>query len=320
MLHGLDRIEVRMREAIAADGLLGTAAADLALAPAAQRARPRLLLAFASLARPGAASDPRLVEAGAAIELIHTASLLHDDIVDEAGERRGRPSANARYGNAAAVLVGDWLLGQAFALLAAISLRALENAVAVVVEMSRAALREVEVRGRIDLPLDEQTAIARGKTGGLFGLCGRLAGLLAGERDAAAGARFEEAGRALGMAFQAVDDLDELLDDALSKNDLIEKTPTLPILLAARDPEVARALATLWAQPIVDRAQALALGARIARGPALGATRDVVDELVARTRALLRPWQHSPAHAEIMRFATSIAEAGRGERWAAAAQ
>lgn len=206
-LNLLDRVEDSLHAAVTAEGLLGAAASHLVAAPAAKRARPRLLLAFARLV--GRVDDERLVRSAAAVELIHTASLLHDDVVDQADTRRGRASANARFGNGAAVLAGDVVLARALALLS-FDARAVSAAIEVVARMSAAAVREIEVRGQ-RVSADDAMRIAEGKTGALFGLCGTLAGLdaAAGEGDA-----MRRAAEAFGVAFQVADDIDDVDTDA----------------------------------------------------------------------------------------------------------
>ena len=201
----LERVEKRLHTAVAAEGLLGAASAHLVAAPAAKRARPRLLLALARLAN--TVDDERLVRAATAIELIHTASLLHDDVVDHATTRRGRASANARFGNDAAVLAGDVVLARALALLA-FDERAVNAAIDAVARMSAAAVREIEVRGQ-RVSVDEAVRIAEGKTGALFGLCGTLAGLGSPSAEA-----LQRAGEAFGIAFQIADDIDDADTDA----------------------------------------------------------------------------------------------------------
>ncbi len=201
----IERVEDSLRAAVAAEGLLGAASSHLVAAPAAKRARPRLLLAFGRLL--DRADDERLVKAATAVELIHTASLLHDDVVDHADTRRGRASANARFGNDAAVLAGDVVLARALALLS-FDPRAVNAAVDVVARMSAAAVREIEVRGQ-RVSVDEAVRIAEGKTGALFGLCGTLAGLGSSSGDALC-----KAGEAFGVAFQIADDIDDTDTDA----------------------------------------------------------------------------------------------------------
>jgi heptaprenyl diphosphate synthase len=299
----LSLVEARLRDVVRGDGLLGAAAAHLVGAPAAKRARPRLLLAFAELA--GARPSSKLVAAAAAVELIHTASLLHDDVVDEADERRGRPSANARYGNSAAVLAGDAILARALGLLA-FDPRAVAAAIDVVAAMSDAAVREVEVRGVADLPVLEHKKICDGKTAALFGLCGTLAGLLVDDLDAAA--RFCGAARALGLAFQIADDAGDVEDD------LRERTPTHPILLAAHgDRDIAGALAFLWSETHPTSSAIAALARRIEASPGFAQSHDVVTGFVDEAKVALAPWAGAAAHHAILEFASTL-ERARGAR------
>jgi heptaprenyl diphosphate synthase len=201
----LERVEDRLTATVRGDGLLGAAASHLTSAPSAKRARPRLLLAFARLI--DRSGDDQLVASAAAIELMHTASLLHDDVVDEADARRGRASANARFGNSAAVLAGDVVLARALRLLS-FDGRAVDAALDVVSRMSTAAVREIELRGQ-RVAVDEALRIAQGKTGALFGLCGTLAALGTPHEDA-----LRTAGEAFGVAFQVADDIDDVDVDA----------------------------------------------------------------------------------------------------------
>src|SRR5262249_52640390 len=141
-------------------------------------------------------------------ELIHSASLLHDDVVDAGMYRRGRPTVNARWGNIAAVMTGDILLTTAMAKLVAIDQRITQAALATVAGLTRAAVAEVEARGDLALPLEHLRAIAEGKTGALFAWCGIAAAVLAEDLDAQR--RFAAFGRRLGVAFQIADDILDL--------------------------------------------------------------------------------------------------------------
>lgn len=294
-------VEMRLREAVAGEGLLGDTCAHLVAAPVAKRARPRLLLSLASLRDVSSQSSARthqLVNAAAAVELIHTASLLHDDVVDDASERRGLPSVNARWGNSAAVLAGDVLLSRALHLLA-FDTRAVAAAIDVVSAMSVAAVRELEVRGRADLTLDVHADICDGKTAVLFGLCGRLAGVVLNDQDAAL--RFERAARALGLAFQLADDVGDI------ESDLLERTPTHPIVsAAASDPEIGRLLTELWAPPHADAALARMLALRIAASDGPAASLAQVRDHVRVARDALSPWVGTTAHEDIFRFAGTL--------------
>ncbi len=224
--------------------LLG-AARQLALAPGAKRVRPRLL---EMAARPFGVAKAALVRAAVAGELIHTASLLHDDVVDEGTLRRGRPTANALFGNAAAVLAGDFVLSRALELLPREPAALLLGAVELVRRMSRASMLETSARGSLRVGLAGWRDIAEGKTGDLFGWCCAAPALLASDR--AAEARLRRCGRHLGVAFQLGDDLLDLRPAGSGKDpfaDLRSRTPSFPILTAAaQSPRLRSRIEELW--------------------------------------------------------------------------
>lgn len=211
-----------------------------------KRARPLLLKIFGETL---GVEDARLVDAGVAVELIHAASLLHDDVVDAGMYRRGRPTVNARWGNVVAVMSGDLLLSSALLRLSHADAVLTATALATVAEMTRAAIAEVEARGDLDLPLPRLFEIGEGKTGSLFGWCGVAAATLA--HDAEAARCFDAFGRRLGVAFQMADDIRDVTGTDEGKPqyaDLLSRTPSLPVLLAARrDPKLKARLADAWA-------------------------------------------------------------------------
>src|SRR5688572_1155237 len=148
------------------------AARHLCLGSGGKRARPMLVLHFGDAV--GVPAE-RLVDVATAAELIHSASLLHDDVVDAGMFRRGRPTVNARWGNIVAVMSGDLILSTTLLMLAQLDSRLSKIALAVIAEMTRAAIAEVEARGKLDLPMDRLRYICEGKTGSLFGFCGHAA-------------------------------------------------------------------------------------------------------------------------------------------------
>src|SRR5215813_2684951 len=164
--------------------LLG-AARHLCVGAGGKRVRPLMVRLFADAC---GAPGQHLVDVAVAAELIHSASLLHDDVVDGGMFRRGRPTVNARWGNIVAVMTGDMLLTTALTKLSAIDARLTQEAIVTVAEMTRAAIAEVEARGDVALSIERLRAIAEGKTGSLFSWCGVSAALLAG--DSLAHARF----------------------------------------------------------------------------------------------------------------------------------
>jgi geranylgeranyl pyrophosphate synthase len=269
----LDEIERRLLEAVGPQrGLAATVGAE-ALAAGGKRLRP-LLVFLAALPE----DDPPL-EAGVAVELVHMATLVHDDLIDRAGYRRGRASAWARYGPAAARAAGDYLFARAFGELAATGdERAVSTLARACLSLARGeALQRAQAHDP-DTPVESYLERCALKTGKLF-----EAACMLGAGSAASRALAEFA-LALGIAFQITDDIldctGETIDTGkIAGTDLREGTPTLPLLLAAReDPLVWQALAG----GSLDGALV-----RVAATGALERSRRVALEYAERARAWL---------------------------------
>jgi octaprenyl-diphosphate synthase len=199
-----------------------------------KRIRPRLVLLFAEAL---GFDGPERYELAAIVEFIHTATLLHDDVVDESALRRGRATANAAFGNAASVLVGDFLYSRAFQMMVSVNrmrvLEVLADATNVIAEGEVLQLMNMHDP---DLAVEDYLQVIRFKTAKLFEASARLGAVLAGA-DRALEESCADFGRSLGTAFQLVDDLldYEGKSHELGKNvgdDLREGKPTLPLLLA----------------------------------------------------------------------------------------
>ena len=199
-----------------------------------KRIRPRLVLLFAEAL---GFDGPERHELAAIVEFIHTATLLHDDVVDESALRRGRATANAMFGNAASVLVGDFLYSRAVQMMVSVNrmrvLQVLADATNVIAEGEVLQLMNMHDP---DLSVDDYLQVIRFKTAKLFEASARLGAVLAGA-DPALEEACADYGRSLGTAFQLVDDLLDYEGNSseLGKNvgdDLREGKPTLPLLLA----------------------------------------------------------------------------------------
>ena len=199
-----------------------------------KRIRPRLVLLFANALEFTGRQQYTLA---ATVEFIHTATLLHDDVVDESSLRRGRPTANAAFGNAASVLVGDFLYSRAFQMMVSVDnmrvLAVLADATNVIAEGEVLQLMNMHDP---DLAVEEYLKVIRSKTAKLFEASARLGAILANV-DSATEDRCAGFGRSLGTAFQLVDDLLDYDGETheLGKNvgdDLREGKPTLPLLVA----------------------------------------------------------------------------------------
>ena len=172
-----------------------------------------------------------------AIEFIHTATLLHDDVVDEASLRRGRKSANARWGNKEAVLVGDFLYSRAFELLVEAGNQEVIEALSSTTNLiAQGELLQLAPLDLADEPTKKYLAVVKAKTATLFAACGRLAGLISAV-DPEQISAMEAYGHHLGMAFQMADDVLDYGGDTSKTGkslgeDFVNGKYTLPLLIA----------------------------------------------------------------------------------------
>ncbi len=199
-----------------------------------KRIRPSLLLLAAHLLGYTGHGAIRL---GAVVEMLHTATLVHDDIIDGADKRRGRPSANTTWGNEKCVLAGDWLYMQAFKVaLEERNLRVLDLLIGLTQQMVEGELLQIQKLGKAVSEAEYYDLIFR-KTACLFSVSMRLGAVLAGAPEAEE-ARLATFGRAVGLAFQIVDDVLDLTatEEVLGKpvaSDLREGKATLAVIHAA---------------------------------------------------------------------------------------
>ncbi len=214
------------------------------IAGGGKRMRPMLTLAGAALVGYGGSRHYRLA---AAVEFIHTATLLHDDVVDGSDMRRGKQTANIVYGNPATVLVGDFLFSRSFELMVEDGsikvLRILSNAAAVITE---GEVDQLVAQRQIETTEERYLAIINGKTAALFAAACRIAAVVA-ERPESDEAALDAYGRNLGIAFQIADDAIDYDSDAAEMgktagDDFREGKMTLPVILAyARGSDAERA-------------------------------------------------------------------------------
>lgn len=202
-----------------------------------KRLRPMLLLLIARLFGPTSDSARRLA---AVVEMIHTATLVHDDVIDVAKTRRGRPSTNVVWGNHISVLAGDWLYMQAFQLaLRERQFHILDVLISLTQMMVEGELLQLERLRRLDISEADYMELVDRKTASLFSACARLGAISAGA-DEAAEAQLGEFAWNLGMAFQLVDDILDFTstEKILGKpagNDLREGKVTLPMIYALKE-------------------------------------------------------------------------------------
>ena len=204
------------------------------IAGGGKRMRPMLTLACARLLEYGGTRHHKL---SASVEFIHTATLLHDDVVDGSGLRRGRRTANIIWGNSASVLVGDFLFSRAFELMVEDgSLRVLRILSAASAVIAEGEVNQLTAQRRIETGEDRYLDIIGAKTAALFAAACRIAAVVA-ERDERTEAALDAYGRNLGIAFQLVDDAIDYASDAETMgkgqgDDFRDGKVTLPVILA----------------------------------------------------------------------------------------
>ena len=277
------------------------------IAGGGKRLRPMLTLASAALLDyPGA----RHHKLAATVEFIHTATLLHDDVVDGSELRRGKAAANIIFGNPATVLVGDFLFSRAFELMVEDGslkvLRILSNASAVIAE---GEVDQLTAQRQIETSEERYLDIIGAKTAALFAAACRIAAVVA-ERDDATERALDDFGRNLGIAFQLVDDAIDYDSDAdtMGKgrgDDFREGKMTLPVILAHARGDAAER--KFWQDAIIghrnsdaDLAEAIAL---IRRHDAVAATRERARHFAARAIDAISGFPASAARAAMIEAA-----------------
>ena len=225
-----------------------------------KRLRPMCLILAAKV---GSSVDQKVMDLAVAVELVHSATLLHDDVVDLSDHRRGAPAARAVYGNAASIFAGDWLLIEALRRVNRCRLPGcLEELFGIIEEMIFAESLQLETRGRVSTDRQRYFQVVEGKTASVFRWA-MSAGALAGGLEEAHRQALVDYGRHLGIAFQATDDLLDLTGDAATTGkdlfaDLREGKMTFPLIVALeRDPGLRPVLEEILdSEAVSDRAAA----------------------------------------------------------------
>ena len=234
----LAAVDERMLALCASDVM---AASDISIpvfSAGGKRIRPALVI-LSALAAGGSISE-RLLDLAAATEFMHTASLIHDDVVDETTERRGIPTTKFEWGSKLSVLGGDFLLAKAFLLVSWVGDPAILNVLSsTAVKMSESEILQATCEGRLDAWEENYWRIISDKTAAFMGACCECGALLAGEDDAVRDA-LRRYGTQLGLAFQITDDLLDITGDPVETgkdvgSDLVHGKFTLPVLLALKN-------------------------------------------------------------------------------------
>jgi heptaprenyl diphosphate synthase len=285
-LRGLEqdlaRVEPMLVSAVAAgDPFLDQVATHLIRA-GGKRLRPMLALAAATRGERSATEEDLL--GSVSIELVHLASLYHDDVIDEATMRRGTDSVNARFGNLMAIVGGDYLLARSAEIAASLGTEIAALLATTLGQLCKGQVAEVKTAFSVERTAEQYLEAIAGKTAALMASSCRIGALTGGApRDEVEA--LTEFGRNFGMVFQLRDDVLDVLatDGELGKQpgqDLAEGVYTLPVLHALEDPVIGPELATLLgsplAQPERDKARAM-----VAASGGIAATVEVGRRFVA---------------------------------------
>jgi heptaprenyl diphosphate synthase len=235
----LDEIESALLQVAAADSPMVTEAAQHVIAAGGKRFRP-LLVVLASQLDPGSARDSDVVRAALVVELTHVASLYHDDVMDEARLRRGSASANARWGNTVAILVGDFLFARASEVVAELGPDYVRLQARTFARLVQGQIAETVGPAGAD-PLEHYLGVVADKTASLISTSALFGAKVAGS-DPRVQRALTAYGEEIGTVFQLSDDIIDITSDATGKTpgtDLREGISTLPTLLFRRsaDPD-----------------------------------------------------------------------------------
>ena len=305
----LDRVEEALHKTLAeADSELLSATANYLLASGGKRFRPMLALLSGYFGDP---TDPRLIPACVALELVHVATLYHDDVIDEAESRHGVPAANVRWDNTVAILTGDYLFARASEVGADLGPEVCRILAQTIATLCDGQIREVDASRRLDQTEERYVEVIRRKTGGLIATSCRLGAMMSDAPPDAVDI-LDDFGGSLGLAFQLSDDIMDLTASQLELGkepgvDLKEGVYTLPVLYALEHSghreELARILATgVVDGELLDRALEI-----VTEGDAIRHAREAVRDEVGRAVSLARRLPEGPAQHALIQLARFLA-------------
>ncbi len=278
---------------------------DYLRASGGKRVRPALTL-LSNYAVGGDGGSYNSIRMAAVMEFLHTATLVHDDIIDNAETRRNRPTVNARFGNQTAVLMGDWLYMSAFETsLAERSLAILDVLTAVTRKMTEGELVQLTLLDRTDISEEQYLDVLQRKTAYLFSACCDVGAILGGASHQQRAA-LRDYGMNLGIAFQLIDDLLDFTANGQTLGkaagvDLLEGKLTLPLIyLIARDESACEMVQTVISDGSYHRVSRSMLIAAVERAGALERARERADEYAEAARDCLDDLPESE-HCEALR-------------------
>jgi heptaprenyl diphosphate synthase len=275
-----------------------------------KRFRPLFTLVAAGVGpRPDA---PEVAIAAAVVELVHLATLYHDDVMDEAEVRRGAKSANARWDNSIAILTGDFLFAHASRLVADLGPDAVRIIAETFAELVTGQTRETVGPGPTGSPIEHHLLVLDEKTASLIDTCARYAGMFSGATDAEIAA-LRRYGRAVGVAFQIADDIIDIVSADSGKTpgtDLREGVPTLSALYTIAAGTDAR-LIDLVSRPLRDEAEVAEAVALLSASDGMVQARQTLDSYAGEAAAALNDLPPSSARDALTSLTRFVVERTR---------
>ena len=282
--NDMARVNAMIIERMHSDVSLIPQLAGHLVAAGGKRMRPMMSIAGAMMATASPDERGPAILLATAVEFIHSATLLHDDVIDESNLRRGRDTANALWGNDAAVLVGDFLFARAFELMVeADNISVLGRLAAASSQITEGEVRQMTITGRPDTPVDDYLDVIAGKTAVLFAAAAAAGAEVSGGSPDKVSA-MHDYGLQLGMAFQIMDDaLDYSADAAaMGKNagdDFVDQKITLPTIIAWQDGDADER--AFWQRTL---GEANFAEGDLATAQAMLAKHDAIDRSILRAR------------------------------------
>jgi octaprenyl-diphosphate synthase len=312
--HDLEQVEKQITLESVASVDAVTAIGQYLQSSGGKRLRPSLLLLAAKLAG-GDGAGGAAIQLGAVVEMIHAATLVHDDVIDAAQTRRGRPSTNIQWGNHTCVLAGDWLYMQAFQL--ALRLRnfqILDMLIGLTQIMVEGELLQLERIGRIGITEADCMELVDRKTACLFSVCARL-GALAVNGDAGVQERLGDYAWNLGMAFQLVDDVLDFTarEKILGKpvgGDLREGKVTLPLVYALEcaSPEERRLVERVLRERSYEQVPFAVILSLVGKYHGIERVRERAQAFTDKARAVINEFPESPYQRALLSITDLVTE------------
>ncbi len=285
---GLAQVEEQLTRELHSEFAFVAEAATHLMTAGGKRFRPLFTMVAAGV---GPDPDsPAVVTAAAVVELVHLATLYHDDVMDEAELRRGTKSANARFDNAVAILAGDFLFARASRLVAGLGPEAVRIIADTFAELVTGQIRETVGPQAGQDPVAHHLAVLNEKTASLIDTSARYGGMFSGAGEQQVN-RLRRYGRALGMAFQVSDDIIDIASNDSGKapgTDLREGVRTLPVLYTLADPHADPDLVMLLSGPLGDDSAVHEAVMLLRRSPGLQRARGTLCDFAGRARDELR--------------------------------